>query len=79
VILCELCVLFCPVSCFASNSYNNIPKLIIKRVSTARDGRDTADTMERFAAATALNQKYDIDHAQLIGRGKLSVVHRARR
>ena len=41
--------------------------------------RDTADTMERFAAATALNQKYDIDHAQLIGRGKLSVVHRARR
>jgi len=35
--------------------------------------------MERFAAATALNQKYDIDHAQLIGRGKLSVVHRARR
>jgi len=35
--------------------------------------------MEHFAGATKLNDKYDIDQAQLLGRGKLSVVHRTRR
>jgi serine/threonine protein kinase len=35
--------------------------------------------MEHFAGATTLNEKYDIDQAQLLGRGKLSVVHRTRR
>jgi len=32
-----------------------------------------------FAGATSLNAKYDIDQAHLLGRGKLSVVHRTRR
>lgn len=35
--------------------------------------------MEQFAGAMTLNEKYDIDQAQLLGRGKLSVVHRTRR